>query len=54
MFRNCYYLMKIAENNGDETGVNSNLRTLRALLSKVDDNLPEAEAFRAAKVGGES
>lgn len=54
VFRNCYYLMKIADNNGDETGVNSNLRTLRALLSKVDDNLPEAEAFRAAKVGGES
>ena len=54
VFRNCYYLMKIAENSGDEAGVNSNLRTLRALLSKVDDNLPEAEAFRAAKAGGES
>jgi transcriptional regulator with XRE-family HTH domain len=54
VFRNCYYLMKIAEHGGDETGVNSNLRTLRALLSKVDDNLPEAEAFRAATVGGES
>jgi tetratricopeptide (TPR) repeat protein len=54
VFRNCYYLMKIAEHGGDETGVNSNLRTLRALLSKVDENLPEAEAFRAATVGGES
>ena len=53
VFRNCYYLMKIAESDGDEAGVNSNLRTLRALLTKVDDNLPEAEAFRAAAAGGE-
>jgi len=54
VFRNCYHLMKIAEISGDETGVNSNLRTLRALLSKIDENLPEAEAFREATAGGES
>ena len=54
VFRNCYYLWKVAQEGGDEAGVRTNERTLRALLSKVEDYLPEADAFRAVLAGGES
>lgn len=54
VFRNCYYLMKIAQAKGDGPGARANEKTLRSLLSRIDDNLPEAEAYRAALAGGES
>lgn len=54
VFRNCYYLMKCAQSKGDEAGVKANRRSLRSLLSRVDENLPEAEAFRADLAGGEA
>ena len=54
VFRNCYYLWKIARESGDEAGVKANERTLRTLLSRVEGHLPEAEAFRVALAGGES
>lgn len=54
VFRNCYYLWKVAIATGDEASVKANERTLRSLQRRVDDYLPEVEAFRAALAGGES
>ena len=53
VFRNCYYLMKIARDAGDNGGVKANERTLRSLLGSIDDNLPEAREFRETVAGGE-
>jgi hypothetical protein len=53
VFRNCYYLMKVARATGDDAGVKANERTLRSLLAKIDRGLPEAEEFRATLAGGE-
>lgn len=47
VFRNCYYLQQIAAARDDEAAVKSNGRTLRALLGRVEPDLPEAEAYRA-------
>jgi transcriptional regulator with XRE-family HTH domain len=52
VFRNCFYLMKIARDAGDSPGVKANERTLRSLLGSIDDNLPEAREFREAVAGG--
>lgn len=46
VFRNCYYLRKIAQSKGDDAGVRSNTRSLRSLIGRVDESLPEAVAFR--------
>ena len=46
VFRNCYYLWKIASTRGDEAAVRSNERSLRTYLSRVEDHLPEAVEFR--------
>jgi len=54
VFRNCYYLMKVARATGDDGGVKANERTLRSLLAKIDRGLPEADEFRATLAGGES
>jgi tetratricopeptide (TPR) repeat protein len=52
VFRNCFYLWRIAQARGDEAGVRSNLRTLRTYLTRVERFLPEAEEFRAFLGGG--
>ena len=54
VFRNCYYLWKIAQQRGDAAGVKVNERTLRAYLSRVEEFLPEARAFQAYVAGGEA
>lgn len=54
VFRNCYYLWKIAGLQGDLSGARSNERALRTYLSRVEEFLPEAEAFRAYMAGGEA
>lgn len=54
VFKNCYYLWRIAADRKDEAGVKVNERTLRSLLHRVEDHEPEAEAFRGASGRGES
>jgi tetratricopeptide (TPR) repeat protein len=53
VFRNCYLLWRIAQRRGDGAAARTNERSLRALLGKIDEELPEAEAFRAS-IGRES
>lgn len=52
IFRNCYYLWKVAQSRGDEPAVKSNERTLRTYVTRVDESLPEAQAFRKLLEGG--
>ena len=54
LFRNCYYLWRIAQTREDDTGVRTNERTLRTYLSRVEDYLPEAEEFRVFLGGGKN
>jgi FimV-like protein len=54
LFRNCYYLWRIARLRKDEAATRTNERTLRAYLSKVEDYMPEAEDFRVFLGGGKT
>jgi len=53
VFRNCYYLWRIARSRGDQAGIKANERSLRAYLGRVEDFLPEAHAYRAHLAGGD-
>ncbi len=53
VFRNCYYLREIARRRDDTAAVSQNERTLRAYLTRVDADLPEAAEVRAELAGGE-
>jgi tetratricopeptide (TPR) repeat protein len=53
IFRNCFHLRSIAEQRGDRAAIKSNDRTLKAYLSRVEPDLPEAIAYRAHLVGGD-
>ena len=52
LFRNCFYLWRIAQARGDETGSRTHERTLRTYLTRVEDSVPEAEEFKAFLGGG--
>jgi len=52
IFRNCYYLRKVALHRGDDAAAAVNDRTLRAYLNKVDPELPERVDYRAELEGG--
>jgi tetratricopeptide (TPR) repeat protein len=52
IFRNCFYLWKVSLSKGDEAGAKLNERTLRIYLSRLEDDLPEAKAYRAYLAGG--
>ena len=54
VFRNCYYLWKVAIARGDLTAARLNERTLRSLSAKMSDSLEELEEFRGAVGGGDS
>lgn len=54
MFRNCFYLWKIALERRDRPNVKANEATLRTYLSRADDYLPEVQEFRAHLEGGGS
>ena len=61
VFRNCFYLWRVARTKGDTASEKMNERTLRAYLSKVDETMPETAAFRealgtstASAMGGEA
>jgi len=52
IFRNCFYLRKIALKRGDAAAAGVNERTLRAYLNKIDPELPELIEYRAELEGG--
>ncbi len=54
VFRNCFYLWKMAQARGDKGSIKANERSLRTYLSRADDHAPEAEAYRAYLAGGRS
>ncbi len=54
MFRNCFYLWKVARARGDEPGIRANERTLRTYLLRVEDDMPEVREFRGYLAGERS
>ena len=46
VFRNCYYLWRISRARNDTAGIRTNERSLRTYLTRVEDFLPEAQAYR--------
>ena len=52
LFRNCFYLWRIAQARDDPAGIKTNDRTLRALLNRIERFMPEAEEFKAFLGGG--
>lgn len=52
VFRNCYYLWRIALDRGDGPAARAHERTLRSYVGRLEEHLPEAEAFRAHLSGG--
>ena len=52
LFRNCFYLWRIAQSRRDGAGVRANERTLRTYVGRVEDYIPEVEEFRAHLGGG--
>jgi tetratricopeptide (TPR) repeat protein len=53
LFRNCFYLWRIARARGDGAGAKSNERTLRSYLTRAEGHVPEVEEFRAFLGGGD-
>ncbi len=54
VFRNCFYLWKVALNRKDEASAKLNERALRAYAGRVEQSIPEAQEFRAHMAGGEA
>ena len=46
VFRNCFYLWKIAEARGDVAAARSNERALRSMMARMDEQLYEAQEFQ--------
>jgi tetratricopeptide (TPR) repeat protein len=53
LFRNVFYLWKIAVDKRDSAAMSSNERTLRALSNRIYDEFPELEQFRRFTEGGD-
>lgn len=51
VFRNCFYLWRVAQAKGDEAGVKANERTLRVYVHRVEEHMPEVGLFRAHLAG---
>lgn len=54
VFRNCFYLWRMARETGDAAAERAHVRSLRSLVGRVEEALPEVEEFRAAIARGES
>jgi ATP/maltotriose-dependent transcriptional regulator MalT len=54
VFRNCYYLWKVALKAENDAAARINLRTLRSYSGRVESSLPELSEFNAYLAGGES
>ena len=54
VFRNCFYLWRIAKVRGDDGAVRLNERTLRSYLARIEESLPELDEFRRLTAGDQS
>ena len=54
VFRNCFYLWKIAKSRGDDGAVRLNERTLKSYLARIEESLPELDEFRRITAGDQS
>jgi transcriptional regulator with XRE-family HTH domain len=52
VFRNCYYLWRVAEVRSDRAAVRLNEKTLKTYLARVETSLPERAEFVARLTGG--
>lgn len=52
VFRNCFYLWRVAESRSDRAAVRLNERTLKSFLARVESTLPEREEFVTRLTGG--
>ena len=53
IFRNCYYLWKLALDADDKAAIKTHERSLRTYLVRVEERLPEADEYRAHLAGSE-
>jgi len=53
VFRNCYYLRKIAQDRDDDKSIRGFERSLKTLLNRADQSMDVVQAFRR-EIGGES
>jgi len=53
LWRNCYYLWKIARSRNDDAAANSNERTLRTYLNRAEGYMPEVEDFKSHLLRGQ-
>jgi tetratricopeptide (TPR) repeat protein len=51
VFRNCFYLWKIAKSRNDDGAARLNERTLRSYAARLEESLPELEEFRQFMAG---
>lgn len=54
VFRNCYYLRRIAQSRGDDVAARSFERSLRSTMTRVDPTLEELTAYQAEINGGDA
>ena len=54
VFRNCFYLWKIARTRKDDGAIRLNERTLRSYLARIEESLPELDEFRRITAGDPS
>jgi hypothetical protein len=52
VFRNSFYLWRCAAQKQDSAAVVSNEKTLKALMNRLPESLPEAEEYRRLLKGG--
>jgi tetratricopeptide (TPR) repeat protein len=53
VFRNCYYLWRVAVDAGDEAGARSHERALKRYAGRLEETIPELERYRAYLAGDE-
>jgi tetratricopeptide (TPR) repeat protein len=54
VFRNCFYLWRIAKLRGDDGAVRLNERTLRTYLARIEESFPELDEYRRLTSGDPS
>jgi transcriptional regulator with XRE-family HTH domain/predicted negative regulator of RcsB-dependent stress response len=54
VFRNCFYLWKIAKTRNDDGAARLNERTLKSYVARVEESLPELDEFRQITAGDQS
>jgi tetratricopeptide (TPR) repeat protein len=54
VFRNCYYLWKVALELGDQAAATAHEKTLKTYVSRIEESFTELELYRAYLTGGKS